>query len=203
MILKSIRSMGRDKATQPQFFRKESAMSRFWNEAISNQFAASIKMVRDAIELCPNNLWDDRTDGTPFWHIAYHTLFYCDLYLSDNLESYKARDFHVDNYHFLPGDYSEIGFGVVTTPDDPYSKAELLEYAGHCQEKCRVVLESLTDERVAERCGFWWYDLNVGEFLLNNLRHTQHHGAQLALILRRRADLGVEWVGTQRGETPE
>ena len=37
----------------------------------------------------------------------------------------------------------------------------------------------------------------MGEFLLNNLRHVQHHAGQLALLLRRRADVGVEWLGTK------
>lgn len=56
---------------------------------------------------------------------------------------------------------------------------------------------TLTEERALERCGFWWYELNVGEFHLNNLRHTQHHAGQLALLLRRRADISVDWLGTE------
>ena len=55
----------------------------------------------------------------------------------------------------------------------------------------------LTDERALERCGFWWYELNVGEFVLNNLRHLQHHTGQLVLLLRRRADIGIDWLGTR------
>jgi hypothetical protein len=172
-------------------------MSHYWQEVIGRQMVTSIQMLRDALEACPEELWDDRSEGTPFWHIAYHTLFFCDFYLSDKEEAFQARDFHVENYHFLPGDYKEFA-GIVTTPDRCYSKEQLLEYADHCKEKCKAVFDNLTEKRAKERCGFWWYDLDVGEFLLNNFRHTQHHTAQLVIILRRRADIGVEWLGTIR-----
>jgi hypothetical protein len=172
-------------------------MSDYWHEVIGRQMLTSIQMLRNAVEACPGEFWDDRSEGTPFWHIAYHALFFCDFYLSDSDKAFQARDYHSDQYQFLPGDYEDFA-GIVTTPDQCLSREQLLEYADHCREKCRNVFEALTDERAKERCGFWWYDLDVGEFLLNNLRHTQHHAAQLALILRRKANIGVDWLGTTR-----
>ena len=174
-------------------------MENYWQTVIGRQFAAAIQMMRSAIEACPDDLWDDRADGTPFWHLAYHVLFYTDLYLTDDLESFSARDFHEGNAHFLPGDYREFG-GVVTTPANAFTKTNLVEYADHCLGKCDDTFARLTDERALERCGFWWYELNVAEFLLNNLRHAQHHTAQLMLILRRRADIGIDWLGTRDNE---
>jgi Zinc carboxypeptidase len=53
-----------------------------------------------------------------------------------------------------------------------------------------------------ERCGFPWYKLNVGEFLLNNLRHTQHHTGQLIVLLRRHAGIGIDWLGTRDDQPP-
>lgn len=171
-------------------------MNHQWQVMIGRQFAAAIQMTRLAVEACPDDLWDDRSEGTPFWHIAYHALFYTDMYLSDDEKTFQARDYHVDQSNFLPGDYHEFG-GIVTTPDKAYSKDQLLEYADHCLQKCEETFERLTDDRTLERCGFWWYELNVGEFLLNNLRHAQHHAGQLALLLRRRADTGIDWLGTK------
>jgi hypothetical protein len=172
-------------------------MTNYWQEVICRQFATSIQSLRNGIDLCPDELWDDRVDGTPVWHIAYHALFFCDLYLSTDLEAFQPRDYHVDKYHFLPGDHGKFG-GIVTTPDQCYSRQQMLDYADHCTQKCKAVFETLTEERARERCGFWWYDLDVGEFLLNTLRHTQHHAAQIGLILRRRAGIGVDWLGTER-----
>ena len=144
----------------------------------------------------PENLWDDRTDGTPFWHLAYHALFYTDFYLSDDAASFQAQGFHVEKANFPPGDYNQP-LGVIATPEQPVTKAQLLAYADHCLQESDDTFDRLTAQRVLERCGFPWYQLNVGEFLLNTLRHTQHHAGQLALLLRLRADRGVQWLGTK------
>jgi uncharacterized damage-inducible protein DinB len=176
-------------------------MQSHWQTLIDRQFAAAIQMIRSAIEACPDQLWDDRTDGSPFWHLAYHVLFYIDFYLSDDEKAFQARDFHEDNAQLLPGDYREYA-GIVTTPETALRKDQLLDYADHCLRKCGETFEKLTDERALERCGFWWYKLNVGEFLLNNLRHAQHHAGQLALLLRRRAGIGIGWLGTKDNQPP-
>ncbi len=172
-----------------------------WQTMIERQFAAAIQMIRAAIDACPGPLWDDRADGSPFWHLAYHALFYADFYLSDHEKSFHPIHFHRDKAHFLPGDYGEYG-GIVTTPEWAYGKDELLQYADHCLQKCGETFGRLSEERAQERCGFWWYRLNVGEFLLNSLRHTQHHAGQLSLLLRRRAGIGVDWLGTKDNQPP-
>lgn len=177
-------------------------MQNQWQTMIGRQFAAAIEMLRLAIEACPDDLWDDRSSGTPFWHLAYHALFFTDLYLSEDEKAFRPRDFHKDKAHVLPGDHGEHG-GVVTTPDKAYTKKQLLNYAEHCMRKCRETFEKLTDERARERCGFWWYNLNVGEFLLNNLRHVQHGAGQLNFLLRRHADIGIDWIGTHPASQDE
>ena len=91
---------------------------------------------------------------------------------------------------------------IVTTPEEAFHRNQLLDYADHCLRKCDETFKRLSDERALERCGFWWYELNVGEFLLNNVRHAQHHAGQLALILRRRAGIGIDWLGTKDNQPP-
>jgi hypothetical protein len=176
-------------------------MDNYWQTVIGRQFAAAIQMMRLAIEACPDDLWDDRADGSPFWHLAYHALFYTDFYLSEDEKTFRPMEYHTDKAHFLPGDYQEFG-GIVATPEKAYTQAQLLDYSDHCLRKCHETFEKLTDKRALERCGFWWYELNVGEFLLNTLRHTQHHAGQLTLLLRRRADIGIDWLGTKDNQPP-
>jgi hypothetical protein len=176
-------------------------MNSQWQPMICRQLAAAIQMIRLAVEACPDELWDERSEGSPFWHLAYHSLYYVDLYLSKDEQAFQPIDFHEDKTQFLPGDYREYG-GVVTTPEKRYGRDQLLRYADQCLRKCEEELPKLTDERALERCGFWWYELSAGEFLLNNLRHAQHHAGQLALILRRRAGIGIDWLGTKDNQPP-
>ncbi len=176
-------------------------MDNFWQIVISRQFAATIQMIRLAIESCPDDLWDDGTHGSPFWHLAYHVLFYTDFYLSENYKTFKPMEFHEDKANFLPGDYQEFG-RIASTPEKVFNKQQLLNYTDHCMHKCQDTFNKLTNERALKRCGFWWYKLNVGEFLINNLRHAQHHAGQLNLLLRRHADIGIDWFGTKDNQPP-
>jgi uncharacterized damage-inducible protein DinB len=176
-------------------------MHTYWQTVLARQFAAAIQMLRAALEACPDELWDERAFGTPFWHLAYHTLFYTDFYLSDDENAFQARDFHVERAIFLPGNYEQF-VGAVTTPEKAFTKSQLLDYADHCRRKSYETFNRLTDTRLLERCGFPWYELNLGEFLLNNLRHLQHHTGQLILLLRRHAGIGVDWLGTSDDQPP-
>ena len=63
--------------------------------ALARQFGASIDMLARAIAACPGRLWtarlwDDeelpRAGG--FWYIAFHALFWLDLYLSGAVEGF-------------------------------------------------------------------------------------------------------------------
>jgi DinB superfamily len=166
-------------------------MHDYWQTVIARQFAAAVQMLRSAVEGCPDDLWDERAHGTPFWHLAYHALFYTDFYLSDDANTLP---------NFLPGD-QQYG-GLVSTPGKAFTRAQLLDYADHCLRKSDEAFKRLTDKRALERCGFPWYELNVGEFLLNNLRHTQHHTGQLIVLLRRHAGIGIDWLGTRDNQPP-
>jgi uncharacterized damage-inducible protein DinB len=75
-----------------------------------------------------------------------------------------------------------------------YAKDELHAYLRHCRRKCRATIESLTDEKAKELSMFGWGEVNFVELLLYNMRHVQHHAAQLNLILRQKVDAAPGWV---------
>ena len=52
----------------------------------------------------------------------------------------------------------------------------------------------------APECGFWWYKLGKLEHQFINIRHIQHHTAQLADRLRVSKDIGVPWVGMRHSQ---
>jgi hypothetical protein len=148
------------------------------------QFGAAIDMLENAMHACPAGLWSDRTQQPEFWYLAYHTLFFLDLSLADSIEGFVPP---------APFTLSELDpEGVL--PERPYTKDELQTYIEHCRNKCRTTLEALTAERAAQRCSFPWLDVSVAESFLYNMRHVQHHAAQLNLILRQKTDSAPRWV---------
>src|SRR6266567_8007350 len=85
-------------------------------------------------------------------------------------------------------------------PERPYTKEELQTYLDHGRRKCRATIEALTEESGRERCRFEWVDVSVAELLLYNMRHVQHHAAQLNLILRQQTDSAPRWVAQAKSE---
>jgi hypothetical protein len=155
-----------------------------WKAIIWRQFGASIEMLENAIVACPDDLWDDRSRQTEFWYVVYHTLFFLDLYLSGSAEGFAPP---------APFTLDEMDPAGVL-PERPFTKEELLTYLAHGRRKCRATIEALTDEKAQRRCRFPWGDLSFAELLLDNMRHVQHHAAQLNLILRQTIDSAPRWV---------
>ena len=155
-----------------------------WKKMVWSQFGAAIDMLENAMKACPKEVWSDRSQRPEFWYIAFHTLFFLDLYLSDSDTGFTPPSpFTLDEL-----DTAEI------LPERVYAKEELHNYLEHGRNKCRKTIEELTEEKSLQRCGFDWLDISVGEMLLYNMRHVQHHAAQLNLILRQRIDSAPRWV---------
>ena len=83
-------------------------------------------------------------------------------------------------------------------PERPYKKAEIQSYLEHGRQKCRATIESLTDEKARQRCGFLWGEVSFVELLLYNMRHVQEHAAGLNMILGQKFGLAPGWVTQAR-----
>jgi hypothetical protein len=83
-------------------------------------------------------------------------------------------------------------------PERVYTKDELLIYLKHCHQKARRTIKEMTDRWIEQQYKFAKVILNYGELLLYNIRHVQHHAAQLNLILRMETDSAPGWVFTAR-----
>jgi uncharacterized damage-inducible protein DinB len=151
---------------------------------IWQQFGAAIDMLENAIDLCPETLWGDRSKQPEFWYVAFHTLFYIDLYLSESDKGFTPPE------PFTLDEMDERGL----LPERVYTREELKKYLEHGREKCRTTIAAMTPERAARRCGFGWLDITVAESLLYNMRHVQHHAGQLNALLRQNIDSAPHWV---------
>ena len=153
-------------------------------EVLWHQFGAAIDMLENAVDACPDELWGDRSCNPQYWYLVFHTLFWLDLYLSGTLKGFAPP---------APYTLDELD-PAGAFPERVYSKQELKTYLAHGRNKCRETILELTEQRARERAGTKNVDLPFLELLLYNLRHVQHHTAQLNLILRQTIDSAPGWV---------
>jgi hypothetical protein len=160
-------------------------------KVIQSQYLATLDMLSQAIVQCPASLWADTAYKNPFWHLAYHAIFYTHLYVQSSEEDFVQWTQHREQYEFLgtlpwpPHDEPEIG--------EPYSKDEVLEYYAVCRAQVQEKVP-LLDLDAAES-GFYWLPMGKMELQFYNIRHLQHHTGQLCERLRTVAGIGVGWVG--------
>jgi len=159
-------------------------VDREWQTSTWKQFGAAIDMLDNAMRACPDDLWSDRTRNPEFWYLVFHTLFFLDLYLSPSVEGFAPP---------APFTLDELDpTGIL--PERPYTKAELGAYLEHGRAKCRAKITALTEATARQDCGSVRPGYSVAELLLYNMRHVQHHAAQLNLILRQTIDSSPRWV---------
>ena len=161
-------------------------MENYWKSILLQQYGAAIEMFETSIAVCPDEIWNDRSQKPEYWYLVYHTLFFLDLYLSGALEGFAPpAPFTLDKLD--PA-------GVL--PERVYTREELQNYLLHCRKKSQATFRNLTDAKAQAICKFNWLEINFGELLLDNLRHVQHHVAQLNLILRQKTDSAPKWITT-------
>ena len=170
---------------------------------LKSQYHATLAMLRQAIELCPEELWSSKNYTNPFWRIAYHALYYTHLYLQPNAEAFIAWEHHqtgIQHMDDIPGppeidDLLELPHKPPQT-GEPYTKTEVLEYWTFCDNTIDDWVDAI--DLLDSKSGFSWYNLSKLEHQLSSVRHTQHHTAQLADRVRNVANAGVDWVSGRR-----
>ncbi len=164
-------------------------MDAMLKTSVWQQYGAAMDMFEDALHLCPDHLWtaalwkdtEDERYGH-FWFIAYHTLFWADLFFTGSMEGFMPPP------PFIRG----------KLPDTPYTKDQILTYLNHCRSKSQSIIEELTDEKASQICKFEWMEPTYLELQLYSMRHIQEHGAQLNLMLGQHDITGMDWVARAR-----
>ena len=159
--------------------------------ALAQQFGATIDMLENVLLACPEALWQVRLWDDPqlprsaeFWYLAYHTLFFLDLYLTGTTEGFMPP---------APFTLDELDpAGII--PERPFSKEALQAYLAHCRKKCKLTIEGLTDEKATQPCSFPWGEVSFMALLLDNMRHVQEHIAQLNMVLGQQISWSPRWV---------
>ncbi|MFZ1321931.1 MAG: DinB family protein [Ignavibacteria bacterium] len=156
-------------------------METLLKEVMWKQFGASIDMFENAVRACPEDLWDA---DSKYWYIVYHTLFFLDYYLSTDPDNFSPPT------PFTLSEFDSEG----EMPERVFSKEEMMTYLNHCRNKCHVLITGLNADTAMNRWKNEYRDYSIHEILLYNMRHVQHHGAQLNLLLRQNGGEVPDWV---------
>ncbi len=166
---------------------------------LKSQYHAGLAMLRETIELCPDELWFSKEHQNAYWQIAYHALFFTHAYLQrhqDDFRPWEGQQSDVQNPDCIPGPADPAS----TLPLIPerYTRAEVLKYWDFCDRMVDGAVDAM--DLHSPESGFWRYKISKLEHQMINLRHLAHHTAQLADRLRFSQKLGVKWVGARRGK---
>ena len=182
----------------------DTAVDAVLRSALKGQYHAALAMLRQAIELCPEGIWSGEGRGVPFWRIAYHALYYTHLYLQRDEASFTPWELHQTGLQDLddvpaPPHLQELLELPHRPPRTgvPYSKAELLAYWSICDGMVDDAVDAL--DVLALETGFSWHTPSRPkvEQHMGNIRHIQHHTANLAGRVHEASGVGVDWVSTR------
>ena len=158
-------------------------MIQYFNTILTAQFEAALCMLNECVSKCPQEHWEGRIANDTFRQVAYHTLFFVDLYLSSSEAAFQLRE-----CHHRGGDERSSTAVCAGLPKD-----ETLSYLAICRQKALETLDSETLESLQRESGFSWLPFSRGELHLSNIRHVQHHTGQLSAYLRRIVEDGERW----------
>jgi hypothetical protein len=173
-------------------------MHKLINQMLLGQYEAALAMLKDAIVSCPAEHWEKKVANNPARFVAFHTLYWTDVYLSRNQAAFKSHEFVIE--------------GRGAPPSVPLREGKLppgltqpraIEYADCCIDKARTVLAGASEADLAGDSGFG-RPFSRAEMHIYNIRHIQHHTGALAAHIRRLTpefpNDGMDWIdsGTTR-----
>lgn len=166
-------------------------MTEYLKTILTAQFEAALCMLNQCVAACRPEHWEGKIANDTFRQVAYHTLFFVDLYLSPTEEAFNLRDLHHQG-----GDER-----TSTAASTGLTKEETLAYLAICRQKALETLAHETQESLAGPSGFSYRKVTRGELHLYNLRHIQHHTGQFSAYLRRvdadlKAPKALPWIGS-------
>ncbi len=169
-------------------------MIEYLQNILIAQFEAALSMTKQRIAVCPEEHFDGKIGNYPFRQMAYHALFWLDHYLTHHEDEFVMSEFNLRG-----GDERMPGLC------EALSKEDTLAYVDFCHQKILSSIRAETEESLQGGSGFPSIFVRSkptrGELHLYNLRHLQHHTAQLTTYLRTisieyNLSLELPWIGS-------
>ena len=167
-------------------------------KSVASQFHAALSMMEQTVCTCPEELWDVPGQTNPFWRVAYHALFFVDLYLQPSEDVMTLWEEGREGYQFL----GPTPWPPHTQPaaDQPYRRQEILAYIDYCRSHVDRTVPSID---LSAPSGFHWLPFDKMELQIYNIRHLQQHVGDLSTLLLTQADLEINWVGMRPERTSD
>ena len=159
-------------------------------QMLARQFKASLATLGVCVSNCPDELWDVQIARYPFYQVAFHTLIFADLYLGLDAESLQQQAFHLANRDMFR-DYEQL---EDREPVLSYDRRQITTYLEFCQSKAARTIAAETEASLSAPAKFERKKCSRADLHVENIRHIQHHAAQLILRLRLDADIDVPWI---------
>ena len=158
--------------------------------ALTGQFRAGLAMLRESVELCPDDLWSATVDKPPrtYWRIAYHATFYTHFYLSQRESDFVRWDRHVGHAAMTFADEGQ----ELPPAETLYTQGDMIEYIDFLSERIGGMIDVLDLE--SPESGFAWYEgFPKMDHVLLALRHLGVHVGQLQELLYARG-IEPDWI---------
>src|SRR6476660_7015712 len=118
-------------------------MLDYYKQIVTTQYEGALSMLLHCVEACPPEHWESKIAQGTFRWVAYHTLFFTDLYLSKSNESFELRELHQRG-----GDERQ------PVACQGLSKEDTLAYVPLCREKALESVAAETEQSLAGPSGF-------------------------------------------------
>ena len=160
-------------------------------KVLVSQYKAGLQMLRQVIEKVPAEQWNSTEYNNPNWQLAYHALWGVKFYLGAAPESYIPWENAIEGAESLGGDQEWENPEVGTVVEGVHTKDELLLFIDELEEGLPKAIDALP---LHNNSGFEWYPYSRLELHINNIRHLQHHTAQIIERLKAKGIKGFPWA---------
>lgn len=163
-------------------------------EILVSQYKASLKMLRYALEKTPDPHWNSASDNNPNWQLTYHVLWATRFYLAASPADYIPFPDAIEGAESLGGsqDWENPETGVEITGF--HTREEVYAFVDETINNLQSAIEAIP---LDSDSGFEWYPYSRLELHLINIRHIQHHTAQITERLKAAGVHGFPWWADQ------
>lgn len=155
-----------------------------YTKFLKDQYNSTLNMLVQAVEKCPDELWNSPEFLNKFWHISYHALYFADLYTQKSVDEFSPYKICKKDFQFLKNDEINNDNSI------HYTKSEIL---GYYQYLAKEIPERLDKTDMEDEAEFYWIPFSKYELNIYNIKHIQHHTGQLFERLRNN-NVDLKWV---------